>query len=415
MIEAFILSLPFTAFALVRLATGDLLISYFTVCLLIFYFFMRKNNLIIFFPKEMRILLLFILYVLSVILWQYHTGILANKSVSQFVVLCAYFIFYLLLVNVFILQKEEGFFRNIGLFVFVSVVVSMLSYLQMVFTQNVPIFSWFRNAENAFSVVKKVSAIDTHVLWRGAHRITGYAPEPSMWAAFLAVPLSILFPRLFFYFRKKDLLFIIIITVSFFFSYGRTGWLSFFCALLVIPLFYLKKSKKVIFAFFVGFVILAILGGALLYNTSNDYSKMERVLGMTTAWKMFVSNPIFGVGWGGYSANRAAFSSITIGDYVGSLAYSFYFRLLGETGLIGIFFWLWFFRTMLIKIFNQYDIYRDNTKFKIVLMGLGLSLFSIIFSLVNIEGFNFMYIWFIFALISSFPYIFKIKPIENGN
>src|SRR3989338_9227417 len=411
MIKLFLFSLPFLSFSLFKFSGEDLLVSYFTSALFILNLFIQKKDAKIYFPREAMIFLSFLGYLSIVLAFKYFAGTIIAKNLSQFVVFVIYFIFYLLIVNVLYLQKYRIISKIVSYFVFFCVVFSIYAYFQAFLPSQAMFYTFFRNASSTFNIWSPFlfKTKETYATFLGLQRVTGLAPEPTMWAMFLAVPLALLFPRLYFRFNLKTLAAFLVIFFCLLLTYGRAGWLGLFLALLLFPLFFIKGLKKKIYilSYIVVLIIALFFIFYMDFSLGIDYSKIERFWGMSNAWNMFVHNPVFGVGVGGFETNREGYLFQPGGTYSngvgGNYAYNFYLRILAETGIVGLFFWILFIRRVFKKIFWTFDYVKRSEDQKTIVSGLGLAFFSILFSWINFDAINFMYIWFIFALITALP------------
>lgn len=417
MFVIFILSLPFIAFSLVRtIGYKDILVSYVTAFLLLFYFFMRKNNAKIYFPREARFFFYFLVYLFISIGSRYCYGISTVKSVSQLLTVTIYFFFYILFINVFTLQDKKRAIKYVNLFILICVVFSLYSSLQAVLPTNSIVYKLFRNTNAAFIVWDPSVVIGHRLPWIGLNRVTGLAAEPGMWAAFLAVPLCLLLPRLYYKFKFRDLYSFLGILLGFLLTYGRTGFLAVFLAVIIFPCFILSGNKRKLYILFAAVIIglcafmtifadISVAGG-------RDWSRIERANSLIVASRMFIDNPLFGVGLGGYRARAPEyrFEGQERAGGGGDYNYNLYLGLAAETGIIGLALWLLLIKSFWDKLFYQINHLKAKTEEKILYMGLGLAFLSIIFSWLNIGWINFMYIFYIFALISALS-----KSINEGD
>ena len=398
------------AYSLINIGGKDVLLPYATTGLLMFYFFMRKNDSKIYFPKEALLFILYITYLIISLF--FHAGIFA-KSLTQLVTIILHFFFYLLIVNILIIQKSKGMLKIVNYFIFVCVIFSMYSSLQVLFQVNSILFAIFRNARAAFFIWEPGAS--SNLLIQGLSRVTGFAPEPANWAAFLTIPLSLLIPRLILKRRTKDLCMFLPIFMCFILTYGRTGWLSLLFVILLFPVFFLTGNKRTGFSLIALGAISIIFASVVLFGfgAGGDWSRKERAAGMFNGGRMFLSSPIFGVGLGKYEINleNVAIAGLTGGTY-GHMTYNYYLSVLAETGIIGLSLWLMFLCSFWNKLFAQYDQLTDNRDLKILCIGVLMAYLSILFSWLNVGGINFMYIWFVLALTNSMPVIIKRERRE---
>jgi len=398
----FILTLPIMTFELITIAGQSLLLSYLMAGLVVAIFVQHKKGFQMFLPLEMKIYLIFIIYCLIASLLFNPEGALALKNINNLINHSMYFAFYLVFVNVIANQKLKQIDFYADFLIMISVAAALLSLFQAVSPGNSIFFHFLRNSNSVFAAMMPSALHGGHAQWAGLNRVVGFAPEPSMWAAYLCIPLSLLLSRLINKIKIKELIGFIILILSFLLSYGRTGWLAFGCAILYLPYFNVNKKHKNNYLIAVTVLVAALIVGSLV--TSMDWSKVERIRGITNGWKMFLANPIFGVGAGGFLLNVDNFSlsvAEATGGLVGSYAYNLFVKILAETGIIGFMLWGWFMVTIWMKICICVEKVRMNEKYFILCRGLAIAFISIIISWMNIEGVNFMYIWFTFALISA--------------
>lgn len=415
MIILLIISLPFLAYSLATFNGKDLLISYIPIVLLIFNLLMCKKDLKIYFPIEAKHFMFFLIYLFVNLAYTHFAG----KGISQLLMLFIYFLSYVLLINILIYQKIKTIKHFVDILILVSVAASLYSFLQAAFPYDTWIQNGLRNANNAFAIWDPIFQQNNgsfpYGLW-GLMRVTGLAAEPSNWAAFLTIPLCILLPRLFFQFRIFDLFCSLTIFAVILLTHGRTGWLSLALAVLFFPSFILKGNRRKLFMRFAIAMTCIIVTLSLfteftdLYTGRSKWSRIERMAGMTNAMNMFISSPVIGVGYGKFLAYAESLQpSLGEGGTRGTYAFNYYLRLLAETGIVGLCIWLIFLRSMWERYFAIYSLAQRNKKFMIMFAGLGLAYYSILISWINIDGINFMYVWFIFALMSSMSSI-----IENN-
>lgn len=414
MLIIFLLSLPLIGFSMGTMAGKDILISYVATSLFIFYFFLRKGNSKIYLPKEMKFLWYFLIYIILTVLYRASVGLLTTKNIGGLTMTAIFFLFYFILTNIFILMDKKRLRNLVGWFILISAVYSLFTCLQAVMPANSFVFNLFRNSNSSFTTWD-ASLPSSHDSWGSLNRVTGFAPEPGMWAAFLAVPISLLLPRLFYKFRLQDLFCFFSIFLGFLLTYGRTGWMGLVLAIVAFPSLLLSGKKR---NFYLIFVLIAVCLTLYLSIFSKmdikegvDWSTYERAAGMIKATRMFVSSPIFGVGIGEFRAREPEFDfeNLSRAGGGGAFPYNMYLALAAETGIIGLALWLLFVKGIWDKAYSNLSEIKDNLDDKILLMGLDLAFLTILFGWINIGSFNLMYIFFIFALISTLSYL------ENEN
>lgn len=138
---------------------------------------------------------------------------------------------------------------------------------------------------------------------------------------------------------------------------SRTGFISFIMVAVIAILFVRKlKGKHLV----VGIIGLLLLGGGPAYsrlvNTliEMDYNTQARFMLWDQAVLAFITNPIFGVGWGRYGF----YSDNIYATGASTHAHNSYLQVLAETGLMGfIIIGMWF--LVIIKklwFYKRYDL-----------------------------------------------------------
>jgi len=421
MFYIFLLSLPFLALSIITINNKDILVSYATTALLIFYFFARKDNAKIYFPKEAKAFFVFFIYVLITVGYRLIYNIIDPKSISAMATIAIYFFFYLLLINVFDLRSKGRLLKHINVFIFICVLFALYSGLQGFLPADSIINRLFRNANNAYTIYNPALYPAKHIMSINYNRVSGLAAEPGLWAVFLTMPLCLLLPRLYYKFRMRDFGAFLGIFFPFLLTGGRSGFLSLFLAIISFPCFVLSGNNRKLYALFTVTVIsLSIFMGIFSEFTpgsDRDWSQIERANGMIVATRMFIANPIFGIGIGRYRQEQGKyqFKGINIAAGQGDYPYSFYLSLAAETGIIGLILWLLFLKTIGDKLYFMINNIKGGTDEKILYAGLILSFLSIAFGWINIGGINSVYYFFIFAIISVLSNIKRIDRSKTNN
>ena len=151
---------------------------------------------------------------------------------------------------------------------------------------------------------------------------------------------------------KSGKMYCIFITCFFLFVVILTQSRGGFVGLVAVAVYcWLRTKKKVVLAFMMGLlVVFALLIAPTEYweevKSINDESTMtygtggQRIYAWKLGWKMFIDNPIMGVGQGNYpwnvmEAEEQMGMSWQTRSLSGRAAHSLYFTLLPELGLIG--------------------------------------------------------------------------------
>ena len=144
-------------------------------------------------------------------------------------------------------------------------------------------------------------------------------------------------------------------TVTCFLTISRTGWLTFFLALIIV--FILTKQKKRVAAYLVVFLLVSII---IFFSFSMKDSSRDRDFTMdrltlqtaleglggraecySIGFKMVKDDLVFGIGTGNYSILIKKFT--TVRQFVQNNLHNLYLQIFIETGLVGLcafVFWL---------------------------------------------------------------------------
>ncbi|MGQ9631094.1 MAG: O-antigen ligase family protein, partial [bacterium] len=275
-----------------------------------------------------------------------------------------------------------------------------------------PFTDVFRNA-NTYIIYRSIGSEG----WGGLPRISAVAPEPSFWAAYIMIPISLAIPYLF---RKGHWLYkliFIFLNISMFLTVSRVGWFSY--GILVCLYFLSMKRQRyriisLVMLLITMFLIIFSFSGGLsellrkLYRFQ-DISALERVSSQLTSLNIFINNLIWGVGFGNYefvAKDYLVDFKGFISGYGGSffVTHNLYLRIMAETGILGIILFILFLNNVWEKIKYSQKL-SVSEEVGALISGLKLSFWSILIVWLNISVYNFSYIWFIFALICALPKI----------
>ena len=168
-------------------------------------------------------------------------------------------------------------------------------------------------------------------------------------------------------------------------------------AFVVVMIDYFAQSANIMTNIDIEGVFLSFISGEQSYDMSNT----SRLGAQIAALRMFLDNPILGVGWGQFPYHYAeyipawAWSSAEVQVWGSNIigtpmipVHGLYARLLGELGILGFFLWLCIVYSMFIK----------SAKIRggqcVIVSFLALCMFGF-----NVDGFRLYYYWMFFALI----------------
>lgn len=412
MIYLLIAILPFTALNIFTFRSEDVLLTYFVSLLLfailmVHVLFFSIHRFRIYFDRSLQCfaLLLILIFILNL------GGIgKTEKYFTQFINLAIIFLAYFTFSNILYKYNFKKIKKIMDFFILVSVVLAIFSLYQYVAVKfSLPLFDYFRNS-NMYYIAR-----DWHSGsgWTQGARTYGVAPEPTFWAAYLLVPISLLLPRIMrFKANYTQFLFFCILNLSFFLSFSRSGWVTYGGLLLIyffnrIFKFWLHPVWVMLFS--IGMVVASGII-YLMFPTITGLSFYMRIAGSLTALKMFMSHPIVGMGWGSFQQYFKQFQVVP--DFAAfwesqlvfnaGFAANLYLRILAEIGLV----WLFAFMAIIVSVYGRMIKLIRNVNYSADLLffqGMLLAFYSIMITWYYSEAFNLIYIWFIIAVMAVLP------------
>lgn len=397
----FVFSLPFTAFSVFKIGGRDIIFSWFLVFLLALLNIPKLKR-----PGKVIVILyiwFFILF-LSVANLGFLEGFIPVKGFTQLLMVIIMMIH---LVVLYVLFRDKTFIeikKLIGVLIFSTFLLVLYTFYQYsaYYLTFLPQIDVFRNAEIYF--IYKGTGIEG---WSGTYRAYGVAPEPTFWASYLLIPLAFLVPYLFSSLRKfwiKKILFFLFF-ISLILTSGRAGWIGFIVILLISPLILKIPSIMKISYFLITLILITVVFGGVIGNyfktpLFTDISFEDRLHAEITALEIFSTNPILGIGFGNFEDFTQR--------YLGTpflVTHNFYLRILAETGIFGFLIFLLFLGFLFQTLIKSHAAIRQikNSEIQKFVQGLLLAFFSILIIWLFSEGYNFSYMWFIFALMISLP------------
>ncbi len=401
----FVISLPFTAFSVFSFCGKSIILSWFLIFLLGIVNF-KKIISSFYMPRVVYVWVLALIFSIAAVFL--FNGAVFGKNFTQILNIIIMLLHLPVLWVVFKEKKFDDAKKLISLLVAVSFILSLFTFYQYIsyYLTFLPPLDLFRNA-NIYNIYRGTGIEG----WSGTHRVTGTAPEPGYWAAFLLIPMSFLLPYFFhptkFFLKKITFLALL---ASFFLTFGRTGWAGLAVIVLLCPLIHripVKIKYAYVAALMSAFMVaLVIVENGFLSLAFTDLSYFERLSSLKLAFDIFSGNPFFGIGFGAFDQAVRGYDNLAFNHLV---VHNFYIRLLVETGIVGIVAFLAFISFICLKIFNSLKLSvllgnRDEIYFA---ESLGLAFASIVVFWFFVPGYNFSYIWFIISLIAALPIIFK--------
>jgi hypothetical protein len=336
-----------------------------------------------------------------------HEFTFSNFSVFLFLVFAVLMTFFVSLE----VNSVDKFRRSVKVFLISAFIVSIWGFLQLfAHYAGIPYPAFlFNNSISDAIVIGPIAAAEG-----GAARIFSVAPEPSVFARYLLVVLSlaiILLVKKVKVFRGNFTLpcFVLVYILALLLTVSSSAYFG-LAFMSIALLFFLKKYRELNFFLKITAMFLLILGVVVSVNPemfdnimemtffkATTFSGMERIFAFQEALGLFLAYPLLGVGWG----SNASFDLIS---YI--LANS---GLLGALGL-GLF------------VFSVYKCFRwlkKNSKAefedKVYIDGIGFSLLVGLF-LNLVGGFDlvFLHLWFLLGLLLALPKIMSLQNNKEG-
>lgn len=222
--------------------------------------------------------------------------------------------------------------------------------------------------------------------------------------------------------------FIVLVSIGIILSFVRGAWLSLAGMLLFYAWVFRRQIDYrvfavMLFAFVLLVVILIGLGVApkvldrVGTMTDTGYSaNFDRLDRWASAWRMYLDNPILGVGYGtyadrrqeGYVHHKSAYSSqIRMG------AHNLYLEILAETGILGLLAFLWLVWRYLVGALRILRHDTDPFRRSLIAGSVGAMITFLTHALVNNLGPSdkiFITFWFLLALV---PIASRLRETEQ--
>ncbi|CUH94470.1 putative membrane protein [Propionispora sp. 2/2-37] len=314
--------------------------------------------------------------------------------------------------------------RRFHLYAFILVCVYSIFELSYIFTHNsvsanvlLVINEWIRdpNMPGLYAKVRSVSA------------------EASWFANYC----SILFPWLMSYLFTTKHKFIAFLSVGYLvmlliFTLSRTAYLitifEFIVYTVLVLQFYSSKNAKLISGLYGVFIVLLVIALGLTSKLNMDFEGLSGVLmsiyssdnlsnvarygSQVAAIHMGLSNPVFGVGFGGYGFYSIdympdwAYQSYEIQDWMTNATgskwppvHGIYSRIFAETGGIGLVLWALIWITLLHLCYRKIkDKYSSEKEVDVLGISLLVSIVGTFLTGFNIDSFRFFEYWITFGV-----------------
>jgi len=299
------------------------------------------------------------------------------------------------------------------------------------------LFGLFQFAGDMIGIPNSITGLSDRYVKEvlGFPRIQSTFIEPLYFANYLIIPLML---SAFFIIKKGNtrkntalfvgILLFFLLTIALTVSKGAL--LSLAILLVGILLFQVRSvfSRENIpyLCFTMIFVIVATWGVASTLQSQPDFDKLynkaygiitggsisEREGAYSVAVEAFQSNPILGIGIGGFGPYFAGYPVIAP-DYGWAIANNEYLEVLSETGILGLTVFLLFILSILYYSYRAFklsnDIYLKN-----ILLALNFALVGVMIQYMTFSTLYIMHIWFLIGLILAIQQIiFERKEVSD--
>lgn len=220
-------------------------------------------------------------------------------------------------------------------------------------------------------------------------RMQGMFKDPNVMGPFMIVP-AVYWMDQFLISSKKRILYFMLVTLlslGVVLSFSRAAWLNYLVVILLMLMSSLKETKKfitlvIVSIFLIAFILIIMqsdymilgikLGKFFSSRIGIQSYDIKRFEAQKDFLKMFMQNPLFGIGPGNYEE---------VANYS---AHNTYARLLGERGIIGF---------LMFSILLLFSIIKLWTKKKL----LAFIIIGLIFNSFFIDTLHWRHLWFLIA------------------
>ncbi|MGP9076918.1 O-antigen ligase family protein [Geobacillus thermodenitrificans subsp. calidus] len=425
--------IPFTASSVVNFNNGFGLqptTLFFTLLLIKEIFLVLKNKKLRFNKSNNLYFLLIGLFLISVFIsllmpfvlsgkitiMNSETGSLTLHKFSMNNVTQTLYVLYGCLLAIYIAHKNslslDNLLLGIKTYLVAGVFISCWGILQWIFYYlGIPYPAFlFNNSinESAKGYLQTISPTIT--------RVSSVAVEPSILSQSLLTVLPTfvlgLFTKQHLFSRKVNIVSIVFVTITLFLSTSSSAYIGLIFFILIFIFITVFQLKTINIKLLFGFVLFIInitfiyvcstnfkyIAEQVLFNKSQSYSAQDRLNSVLIAKQYFADYPILGVGWG----------SITSHDLI--------FRILANSGLVGLLSFLLFNVVMFINSYKKIIEIEDGKNISLldfINLAIFLSLLVLLF-LFFLTGFPyyFSYYWFSIGCLISILNM-KVSNIKN--
>lgn len=229
-------------------------------------------------------------------------------------------------------------------------------------------------------------------------RVRGIFTHANSLSAFMSLSITLMIGFLLYkkthpYIKKIMYILIPLCALSIALSYSRTGYLSLVIISYLFLMYYFLLQKKIKKFIYYSFLTLILIGLTLLLLQKlfpdillrissitwgkRDISTVTRIIFWKEAVKLFLKNPLTGIGIGQFAFTKVSGAHLH--------AHNVYFNILAELGIIGIMIFIKILYEIYKLIIHYYKQCTDSTKHLIASVGIGW--------IIVLFQFSFDYFW----------------------
>ncbi|MBN1384728.1 MAG: O-antigen ligase family protein [Elusimicrobia bacterium] len=416
-LKLFIISLPFVSFGLTigEETPRTFCLSFLIILVLGVLIFVKGRGLIL--DATAKTFLIFVVIVLIFVYYRVYIVAGLDKSSHEYVkyftqpvMLFFVVIQFLVLRSVLRDLDKRVIHKLIWFFIIVSFYVAVYSIYQfLALHYDLPFTDILRTSKSYRAITSELMKSGG---WLSLPRACAFMPEPSFWGTYLLLPIGLMLPFVFGSKNNKIRCMFFIFLIAILLSFSRTAFMGllFIGAIFV---FYRMKYRSEMVKIINMCIIISVVAFILIVLfapmekwffqrtiTLGDWSALARIETQIQSFQLFLEHPVIGIGWGGTPYFLEGIHITT---------YNFYLQILLETGIIGFFVFMFF----LYQVWNKLKIFEskiqssEDKDMKNLAVGFKLSFLAILINWLNHTAYNLSYIWFIIALLTVLPNIYR--------
>ncbi|MBN2119577.1 MAG: O-antigen ligase family protein [Candidatus Omnitrophica bacterium] len=295
---------------------------------------------------------------------------------------------------------------------------AMLGFVILSLVTDLRKFRWVLWMSLISMFIVSLQSIVNYSSYSVTMRMQGASYGPNYFAIILLPFVAISFYSIFTekkLFKFLSLLCAVVIASALILTFSRGGLIGFFGMLLVATLTAKRKVKSLLFVIVCLIILISIAPSQLwqrlsmtkLQSETRDvtvHSTQDRLLHFKAAWRMFLANPLFGVGIGDYYWKCRDYAPV-----YPRRAHTMYLEIMAELGIIGIFLFLGI-------LFHTYKSLRkimsSDSNLSCYARGLFIGLSGFLISALFLHAQQERVLWFVIFMSAALDIIYA-KQLSN--